>query len=285
MTQKPIGNHWTTIIRPQSGWFDLKLRELWQYRDLVMIFVRRDFVAQYKQTILGPLWYLIIPLFSTGVFTIVFGRIAQISTDGLPQFLFYMAGNVLWGYFSKILTSTSNTFIANAHLFGKVYFTRLTIPVSVLISGLISFGIQLCLFLGFVVYFYVMGASIRMNAWLLSFPYLLFLMAALGLGCGVVVSSCTTKYRDLQKMVGFGTQLLMYATPIIYPLSTVPEKYRWVVLANPMTAVVETFRYGFLGAGTVSFWHLAYSSVATIGILLAGIVLFNRVERTFMDTV
>lgn len=276
---------WTTVIRPQSGWFDLKLKELWQYRDLVLIFVRRDFVAQYKQTILGPLWYLIIPLFTTGVFTIVFGRIAQISTDGLPQFLFYMAGNVLWGYFSKILDSTSKTFIKNAQIFGKVYFTRLVIPISVLLSSLIAFGIQLCLFLGFVGYFYLKGADIQMNSWILAFPYLVLLMAALGLGIGAIVSSVTTKYRDLQQVVTFGTQLLMYATPIIYPLSTVPEKYRWVVLANPMTAIVETFRYGFLGAGTVSIWHLAYSSVAIVLILLIGVVLFNRVERTFMDTV
>jgi lipopolysaccharide transport system permease protein len=196
-----------------------------------------------------------------------------------------MAGNVLWAYFSNVMTSTSNTFIANANLFGKVYFTRLAIPVSVLISGLIAFGIQFFLFLGFIAYFYVKGADIHMNLWILTFPYLLLLMAALGLGCGVIVSSATTKYRDLQQLVTFGVQLLMYATPIIYPVSTVPEKYRWIVLANPMTAIVETFRYGFLGAGTVSVWHLIYSSVATLAILLTGIVLFNRVERTFMDTV
>jgi lipopolysaccharide transport system permease protein len=277
--------NWTTIIRPQGRWFDLKLGELWQYRDLVVLFVRRDFVAQYKQTILGPLWFLIQPLLTTIVFTLIFGRFAGLPTDGLPQFLFYMAGNVMWAYFSKILTTTATTFTANAQIFGKVYFPRLAVPVSVSISSLITFAIQFTLFLGFMAYFAAKGAAVAPNMWLLTFPLLIVLMAALGLGFGIVVSSATTKYRDLHHLVSFGTQLLMYGTPIIYPLSTVPEKYRLLVMANPMSAIVETFRYGFLGAGTVSPMHLAYSVLFTVVLVLSGIVVFNRVERTFMDTV
>ncbi len=276
---------WTTIIQPKGKWFDLKLRELYQFRDLIFLFVRRDFVAQYKQTILGPAWYLIQPLMTTGVFTIIFGKFAGLPTDGLPKFLFYMAGNVLWAYFSKVLTATSSTFTAHAHLFGKVYFPRLAVPLATLASGLISFSLQLAMFLGFMVFFALRGASIQPSLLLFAFPLLLLMMAGLGLGFGIIISSATTKYRDLQQLVGFGTHLLMYATPIIYPLSTVPEKWRWVVLANPMTPIVETFRYGFLGAGTVNLWHLTYSAAFTIVILLIGILVFNRVERTFMDTV
>jgi len=276
---------WTTIIQPHGKWFDLKLRELWQFRDLIVLFVRRDFVAQYKQTVLGPLWYIIQPLFTSGIFTIVFGKFAGLPTDGLPQFLFYMAGNVVWGYFSRGLQSTSRTFTANARLFGKVYFPRLAVPMATLISGMISFGIQFALFLCFMAFFAAKGATIKPNLWILIFPLLIVMMAGMGLGSGIIISSATTKYRDLQQVVGFGTQLLMYATPIIYPLSAVPGKWKWVVLANPMTPVVETFRYAFLGAGTINPWHLAYSGVFTLVLLLIGVLLFNRVERTFMDTV
>ena len=276
---------WTTVIRPQGKWFDLKLRELWKFRDLIVLFIRRDFVAQYKQTILGPLWYLIQPLMTTGMFTIIFGRFAGLPTDGLPQFLFYMAGNVMWAYFSKALTSTSDTFVRNAKLFGKVYFPRLVVPVSVLVSSLIAFFIQFSLFLAFLVYYLVMGAAVHPNAWIAFFPVLILIMAGQGLGFGIIVSSATTKYRDLKQLVAFGVNLMMYATPIIYPLSQVPEKYRWAVLANPMTPVIETFRYGFLGAGTVSPLHILYSICFTVVLLLVGLLLFNRVERTFMDTV
>jgi len=280
-----LENNWTSIIRPHGKWFDLKLRELWQFKDLILLFVRRDFVAQFKQTILGPLWYIIQPLFSSGIFTIVFGKFAGLPTDGLPQFLFYMSGNVVWGYFAKGLTATSATFTANAHLFGKVYFPRLAVPVATLMSSLISFGIQFALFLFIMAFFAVKGASIKPNLWILLFPLLIVMMAGLGLGSGIIISSATTKYRDLQQLVGFGTNLLMYATPIIYPLSAVPGKWKWIVLANPMTSIVETFRYAFLGAGTVNPWHLAYSGVFAIVLLLIGILIFNRVERTFMDTV
>jgi lipopolysaccharide transport system permease protein len=284
-TLQAVSSDWTTVIRPHGNWFDLKLKELFQFKDLIFLFVHRDFVARYKQTILGPLWYIIQPLFSSGIFTIVFGKFAGLPTDGLPQFLFYLAGNVVWMYFSNALTTTSATFTANAGLFGKVYFPRLAVPIATLISNLISFSIQFALFLFFMIFFALKGATIQPNLWILTFPLLIIMMAGLGLGAGIIISSATTKYRDLQQVVGFGTSLLMYATPIIYPLSAVPGKWKWVVLANPMTPIVETFRYGFLGAGTVSSWHLAYSGLFTVALLLIGILIFNRVERTFMDTV
>lgn len=276
---------WTLVIRPQSPWWDLRLGELWRYRDLVMLFVWRDFVAIYKQTILGPLWHIIQPLLTTITFTVIFGRIASLPTDGLPQFLFYMAGTVIWGYFSGCLTKTSTTFVGNAQLFGKVYFPRLVVPVSVLISNLIAFGIQFVFFLGFVLYFWLRGAPIHANAWVLATPLLLGIMAALGLGLGIIVSALTTRYRDLSHLVTFGVQLLMYATPVIYPLSKIPDRYQALILTNPMTPVIETFRYAFLGAGTVNAGYLLYSIAATVVVVVIGLLLFARVERTFMDTV
>jgi len=278
-------DHWTMVIRPKAHWLQLRFDELWQYRDLIMLFVRRDFVAAYKQTVLGPLWHIIQPLFTTLTFTFIFGNVAGLSTDGLPKFLFYMAGTVAWGYFAKCLTSTSETFTANAGIFGKVYFPRLAIPVSIIISALITFGIQFGIFLFCIIYFGMHGASIHPNSWILLTPVLLLLMAGLGLGSGIIVSSLTTRYRDLRHLVSFGVQLFMYATPVIYPLSTIPEKYRSLIMANPMTPIIETFRFAFLGAGTVDAMHLLYSAGFTVVVLLAGIFLFNKVERTFMDTV
>lgn len=276
---------WDIEIRPQASWTDVRLDELWQYRDLIGLFVRRDFIAKYKQTILGPLWHFIQPLFTTVIFTVIFGNVAGISTDGLPKFVFYMAGTVLWNYFSKSITATSNTFIANASMFGKVYFPRLAVPVSILLSNLIAFGIQFLFFLCFLVYFMVDGAPVEPNSWILLTPVLLLMMAGLGLGFGVIVSSLTTKYRDLTQLVSFGVSLLMYACPVIYPLSTIPEQYRWIVVLNPITPIIETFRFAFLGAGTVDLWHLLYSGGFTIVVLVVGVVIFKRVERTFMDTV
>ncbi|WP_295388957.1 ABC transporter permease [uncultured Thiodictyon sp.] len=276
---------WTQIIQPRDRLFDLKLRELWHYRDLIVLFVRRDFVSQYKQTILGPAWHLIQPLLTTIVFTIVFGKIAQLPTDGVPPFLFYMAGTVMWGYFSGVLTGTSGTFTGNAHIFGKIYFPRLAVPLAGLLSKLIAFGIQFLFFLGFLAYFMLTGANVSPNAWALLTPLLLLMMACLGLGLGVIVSSLTTRYRDLTIVVGFGVQLLMYATPVIYPLSALPESYRLWMLLNPIAPIMEIFRYAYLGAGDVSLGLLAYSIVVTALILWIGVVLFNRVERTFMDTV
>jgi lipopolysaccharide transport system permease protein len=279
------GAPWTMVIKAQGRWFDLQLGELWRYRDLVLLLVRRDFVAQYKQTILGPLWHLVQPVLTTIVFTVVFGNIASLPTDNLPPFLFYMAGNVVWAYFAGVLGGTSSTFITNASIFGKVYFPRLAMPLSLLISRLVGFGIQFALFLAMALYFWLMGAPLHANAWILLTPLLLLLMGGLGLGCGIIISALTTRYRDLAVLVSFGVQLLMYATPVVYPLSAVPERYRMLVAANPIAPLVETFRYAFLGAGTVSIAHLAYSAAVTLLLLIFGAALFNRVERTFMDTV
>jgi len=276
---------WTLEIKPVSGWFNFHLKDVWRYRDLLMMFVRRDFVAVYKQTILGPFWFFLQPILTTITFTIVFGNIAKISTDGIPPILFYMSGIVSWGYFSECLTRTSSTFVTNANIFGKVYFPRLVSPLSNVISLLMKFGIQLFLFICFLIYYSFNGGNVNPNWYILLTPVLLLLMAGLGLGFGIIVSSLTTKYRDFSFLVSFGVQLLMYATPVIYPLSALPEKYKWIVLANPMTAIIDTFRYAYLGAGTFNAGNLIYSSIFMVVILSFGIVIFNRVEKTFMDTV
>jgi lipopolysaccharide transport system permease protein len=276
---------WDIIIRPKSGWLDLHLSDIWGYRDLTMLFVWKDFVVQHKQSILGPLWYVSQPVFSTFVFTIIFGKIVNISTDGLPQFLFYMAGITCWNFFSECYARTSSTFIANADLFGKAYFPRLAVPVSLVISSIMKFGIQFLFFIGFLAYSMMSGENVRPNSWIFLMPYLLLLIAGLGLGAGIIISALTTKYRDLQYLVGLGTQLLMYASPVIYPLSIIPEKYRWIALANPLTPILEAFRYAFLGSGSFSVAHLLYSTLVTVIILFLGILLFNRIEKTFMDTV
>lgn len=282
---RSVESGWTSQIRPVSGWFDMRLDELWQYRDLVLLFVRRDFVAIYKQTILGPLWYLIQPLMTTIVFTIIFGKVAQISTDGLPQVLFYLSGVVVWRYFSDCLNKTSNTFVGNVHIFGKVYFPRLTVPLSVVISNLLAFFIQLLLFGCFWAYFYSQGSAIKLHLAGMLLPLMIIQMAALGLGCGIIVSSLTTKYRDLTHLVGFGVQLWMYATPVVYPSSIIPLEYRWLMALNPMASVVEMFRYAFLGTGTIRLAEVLISMGMTLMVLFVGIILFSRVEKNFMDTV
>jgi lipopolysaccharide transport system permease protein len=276
---------WTLVIRPKTRWLDLHLADLWRHRDLIMLFVHRDFVATYKQTILGPLWFVIQPLLTTLTFTLIFGNIAQLSPGGLPKILFYMSGITAWNYFSDCLTKTSETFSANANIFGKVYFPRLAVPVSIVISNLIKFGIQLGLFLAFYIYFFAGGTPIHPTSALLLMPALMLLMAALGLGSGIIVSSLTTRYRDLRFLVQFGAQLLMYTTPVIFDVSKLPEHYRWIILANPMTPVIETFRHAFLGTRAPSWTHLGASAGVTTLILMTGILLFNRVEKTFMDTV
>jgi len=277
---------WDMVIQPQRGLLDLRLGELWRYKDLVLLFVRRDFVSVYKQTILGPLWYLIQPLLTTITFTVIFGNIASLPTDGLPQFLFYMSGTVVWSYFASCLTKTSETFVQNANLFGKVYFPRLAVPVSILISNLITFLIQFGMFLIFVLYFVLRGTDIQVNwLWIALSPALMLMMAGLGLGFGIIISSLTTKYRDLRFLVTFGVSLLMYATPVIYPASSIPERFQWVIQANPMTSVIEAFRFAFLGAGTVDVNHLLYSFGFMLVVVFLGSIIFNRVEQTFMDTV
>lgn len=284
-SQSQLPENWDLDISSQRGWFDLHLDDLWRYRDLVKLFVWRDFVAGYKQTILGPLWYVIQPILSTLVFTVIFGNIAKLSTDGIPPFLFYLAGNTVWGYFSGCFLATSNTFVSNAGIFGKVYFPRLSAPVSVVISNLISFSIRLGVFLAFWIYYLLAGSGIQSNLWMLMLPVLLLLMAGMGLGFGIIVSSLTTKYRDLQQLVGFGVQLLMYATPVIYPISTVTGVWRKLIMANPMTPIVEVFRLGFLGTSSLDPIWLLYSAGFTIVVLFIGLMLFNHTEASFMDTV
>ena len=252
---------------------------------MIQLFVRRDFVAQYKQTILGPLWFILQPLFTTLVFTIIFGKIAKIPTDGLPQFLFYFAGTICWGYFAECLNQTSQTFLANAGIFGKVYFPRLTVPISKVISYIFKFFIQFAMFLIFLVYYYWQGAPVHPNLGVLALPLIVIQMAFLGIGCGLIVSSLTTKYRDLGLVVSFGVQLWMFATPVVYPLSQIPEKYRIYFALNPMTSVVEGFRAAFLGAGSLSAPYYLLGVLITLAICFVGIVLFNRIEKTFVDTI
>lgn len=277
---------WDLIIDGKTNKFGFRLNELWKYRDLIILFVRRDFVANYKQTILGPLWHIIQPLLTTITFTIIFGNIARLSTDGVPQLLFYLSGIVAWNYFSVGLTKTSNTFVANAHIFSKVYFPRLSVPVSIVISNMISFLIQLVLLFCFLIY-YVGFTSYEFNGnlWVLFIPVLLLLMAFLSLGTGIIISSLTTKYRDISFLIGFGVQLMMYFSSVLFPLSTVEGKLKYVVLANPMTSIIETFRYGILGKGEVNGYYLLYSVVVTVLLMTIGIFMYNKVERTFNDTI
>ena len=282
---KENSENWSMIISPKRHWFDINIKELWNYRDLIALFVRRDFVAKYKQTILGPLWFLIQPLITTIMFTIVFGNIAKLSTDGLPHVLFYFSGIVGWTYFGTSLTATSKTFTANANIFGKVYFPRLTMPVSIVISNLIQFAIQFLFLIGFMIYFWIKGVDFGPNKYIFLIPYLIVLMAALGLGFGIIISSLTTKYRDLAYLVAFGVQLWMYFTPVIYPLSSLTGIYRKAILLNPLTSVIETFKYAMLGTGTFDFYHLLYSTVFAILVLATGILIFNKIEQSFMDTV
>lgn len=283
---KDIGTEeWTMVIKPKTGWFDINIRELWQYRDLVRLFVRRNYASMYKQTILGPLWFILSPLITVLIFTIVFGNIAKIPTDGIPQFLFYMAGNTMWSYFAYCLNSTAATFTSNAVLFGKVYFPRLTIPLSTVIFGLISFMIQLAMFSGFVIYYTVTGLMVRPNLYILITPFLVLLVALLGLGFGIICSSLTTKYRDLTILVSFGIQLWMYATPIVYPISGLSDQYKAIIMLNPMSSIIEIFRYAFLGSGSLQLDYLIYSCAVTIIVLFIGIIIFSKVEKTFMDTV
>lgn len=277
---------WDLVINPAAPWWDLHLRDVWHYRDLMWMFVRRDFVSVYKQTVLGPVWFFIQPLLTTAMFTLIFSNVAKLPTDGLPPMLFYLAGITPWNYFATCLTKTSSTFVTNAHIFGKVYFPRLITPLSIVISNLIQFGIQFLLFFGFFLFYRLKGAPMNPN-WLgivVLTPLLLALMALLGLGSGIIISSLTTKYRDFTFLVAFGIQLAMYATPVIYPTSLVPEKYRFWIDLNPMSPVIEAFRATYLG-GPIPWTGLAIATVVTLLSLIVGILVFKRVERDFMDTV
>jgi lipopolysaccharide transport system permease protein len=286
MNQEQAAKEWDLIISSRHSFFSLNLREVWRYRDLLFLFVKRDFIAQYKQTILGPLWHFINPIFTTLTFTIIFGNVAKLSTDGTPQLVFYMSGITIWNYFSSTLTSTGSTFLSNAGIFGKVYFPRLISPLSTLFSNTIKFGIQLLILTGFVGYYCYKGQLGNFDSVnLLFLPVVAVLVGLMGLGFGVILSSVTTKYRDLNVLLGFGINLLMYATPVIYPLSTVPEKYRLLLEWNPLSPLVEWFRYIFTGVGTFTSFSLAYSTLFVTVIVIIGMFTFNKVEKTFMDTV
>ncbi len=276
---------WTEVIEPKKRLLDLRLNELWRYKDLVMMFVRRDFVSNYKQTILGPIWFFLQPLLTTIMFVFIFGRVAKLSTDGLPMMVFYLAGVTIWSYFAETLNKTASVFKDNSQMFGKVYFPRLTMPVSIVISNLVRFLIQFALFLAIWGYYLVSENSIHPNLYLLLTPLLVLMMGVLALGFGMIFSSMTTKYKDLVFLLTFGVQLMMYATPVIYPLSSIGEEYKWIILANPMSSIVETFRFGFLGSGSFSWLQLGYSFAFSIVILIVGTIIFNKVEKSFTDTV
>lgn len=279
---------WTIVIQPKTSLFSLDWGELWQYRDLLVMYIKRDIVTFYKQTILGPLWFVIQPLFTTLMFMFVFGGIAGISTDGLPQPLFYMAGLLCWNYFAECLNRCSDTFNANQNVFGKVYFPRLIVPLSVVVSSLVKMGIQFGLFLVIYLYYVAGGYSLAVNIYALLLPLLVLMLAGLGLGFGLLISSLTTKYRDLRFLITFGIQLWMYATPVIYPLSVMQQnhqQYMWLIVANPLTSIIETFKFGFLGEGTFSWWYLGYSFLFTVVMMLWGMITFNKVQRSFMDVI
>lgn len=286
MQQDTPEQKFTTVIKPKTGLFDINLKEVWQYRDLIWIYTKRTFVLTYKQTILGPIWIFLNPFLTSLIYVFVFGGIAGIPTDGIPQMLFYLGGNAIWTFFSSSLTKTASTFTANANVFGKVYFPRLTMPISTALSSAINFCVQMLLFLAFWVYYLVNGAISPNYLAILALPLVLLQVGALALGCGIIISSLTTKYRDLAILVTFGVQLWMYITPVVYPISTLGEGWmRTILLLNPVTCGVEAFRYMFLGQGLVEPGWWLWSTCVTVVVLLVGVVLFSRVEKTFMDTV
>lgn len=281
-------NEWDIIIEPKNKLFSLDLGEVWKYRDLLTMYVKRDIVTMYKQTILGPVWYLIQPLMTTIMFMFVFGGIAGIPTDGLPQPLFYMAGIVCWNYFSECLTKCSETFNANQHIFGKVYFPRLVVPFSITISSLLKMAIQFILFIAIYIFYIAKGYTPNITWYILLVPILILMLAGLGLGFGLIISSMTTKYRDLRFLVSFGVQLWMYITPVIYPLSILKNNYPdyvWAIVINPLTSIIETFKIAFLGQGTFEWTYFLYSLVFTIVVMFLGMLTFNKVQRSFMDVI
>ena len=283
-----MSKYWDTTITTDKKLLSIDLHEVWQYRDLLTMYVKRDIITFYKQTILGPLWFIIQPLFTTIMFMFVFGDIAGISTDGIPQAVFYLSGLVCWNYFQDCLSKCADTFNANQAIFGKVYFPRLVVPLSIVISNLIKMAIQFTLFLVVYIYYFVSGVDFHLNGMILLVPILVLMLGCLGLGLGMIISSLTTKYRDLRFLITFGIQLWMYATPVIYPLSVMKEtypKYIWVLVANPLTAILETFKYAFTGVGVFNWLYIGYSFAFTIIVLTLGIIIFNRVQRSFMDVI
>lgn len=274
-----------TVVSAKRGLFNLNLKELWKYRDLVILFVKRDLKNVYKQTVLGPLWIVINPFLSTFVFTVIFGMIANISTDGIPQFLFYMSGNILWSFFSNCFNRASSTFLSNARIFGKVYFPRLVMPLSGIIYNSITFLVQFVMFAILVAVYALTGANVHPNLLVTALPIFLIHIALLGTGTGLIISSLTTKYRDLNVLVSFGLTLWMYLTPVVYPVSQIPESFRWIMLLNPVAPILETFRFAFLGSGSFEWIYLLISAAVTAVILIFGMIVFNQVEKNFIDTV
>lgn len=286
-TVAQLNDDWTIEIYPKSKLFDVNLKEVWRYRDLLKLFVRRDFVSVYKQTIFGPLWFFVQPILTTIMFMVVFGKIAKISTDGMPQAVFYLSGIVLWNYFSGALSLTANTFVANKGVFGKVYFPRIITPVSIVISKLLTFGVQFMLFIGVFLYYLIFTQANLNPNWMLALvPLLIVMTAGLALGIGLIITALTTKYRDFTFLLAFVIQLGMYATPIIYPANSInSENIRFAIMANPMSSIIETFRYAFLGVGNFGWLSLGYSFLVMIILMIIGTLIFNKVEKTFMDTV
>ena len=274
-----------TYVSSKQKWFSVNLKEIWKYRDLIILFVKRDLTTNYKQTVLGPLWIIINPLLSTTVFTVIFGVIAGIPTDGTPQILFYMSGNILWNFFSSCLNRASGTFLGNARLFGKVYFPRLVMPISGILYNLINFMLQTAVYVILVIVYSLIGANVHPNLLIILAPFLVLQTALLGTGMGLIISSITTKYRDLNVLVSFGVSLLMYITPVVYPISRVPENFRWLMLLNPVAPIVETYRCAFLGSGSFEWQFLLISLAVTLALLFWGVIVFNKVEKNFIDTV
>ena len=274
-----------TYVSSKQKWFSVNLKDIWKYRDLIILFVKRDLTTNYKQTVLGPLWIVINPLLSTTVFTVIFGVIAGIPTDGTPQFLFYMSGNILWNFFSSCLNRASGTFLGNARLFGKVYFPRLVMPISGILYNLINFMLQTAVYVILVIVYSLLGANVHPNLLIILAPFLVLQTALLGTGMGLIISSITTKYRDLNVLVSFGVSLLMYITPVVYPISRVPENFRWLMLLNPVAPIVETYRCAFLGSGSFEWQFLLISLAVTLALLFWGVIVFNKVEKNFIDTV
>ncbi|MGV6845004.1 MAG: ABC transporter permease [Lutibacter sp.] len=289
MSDKKVYNeNWLFEITPKNKLINLNLKEVWQYRDLLMLFVKRDVITLYKQTILGPLWYLIQPLFTSIIFTIIFNKVAGIETGKIPPFLFNLAGVTTWNYFKECLTATSDTFKKNANLFGKVYFPRIIMPLSIVISNLLKFAIQLFIFIGFYIFYLVKGMDIYPNSYVLLYPFLIILMGVLGLGLGMIISSMVTKYRDLTFLVGFGVQLLMYVSAVMYPISLIEDKlsnYSWIVDYNPLAQIIETSRALLLNEGEISIFKMGYAVVISIFVFLIGLLVFNKTEKNFIDTV
>ena len=276
---------WTEEIVSEKSIFSVNLREVWHYRDLLFLLVKRDFIVFYKQTILGPIWFFVQPILTTIIYVIIFGQVAKLSTDGLPQMAFYLSGVTIWSYFSDVLNKTAIVFQSNASIFGKVYFPRLIMPLAIVFSGLMKFLVQFTLFVCVVIYFTFVKETIHPNIWILITPILLLLMAAFALGLGIIFSSMTTKYKDLTMLLSFGVQLFMYVTPVVYTIKSIPSQYKFIVRFNPLTSIFECFRYGYLGSGHFQPITLLYSAISIFGLLAVGVLIFNKVEKSFMDTV